>query len=153
MALADKFREILAEYRADLANMEKRRSPTDGLLGFGRGRGDDPCHDSLDSRTAALLREAQEAPPEEGAALMRELLRAPEEGAWPEHAYLMLIALQRHSLGLISRLSAADAEELAAWQQKTYPFYRRLPVQKDVLRALKRQSGKSEQGARSWKRK
>ena len=35
------------------------------------------------------------------------------------------------------RCFRAEARELRLWYEKQYPFYRRMPVQKDILHALK----------------
>ena len=43
-------KQALADYRQDLDNYEKKRKPTDGLLGFGHPLQNDPCHERLDER-------------------------------------------------------------------------------------------------------
>ena len=39
--------QAFADYRQDLENYEKKRKPTDGLLGLGHSLQNDPCHDRL----------------------------------------------------------------------------------------------------------
>ena len=40
--------QAFRDYQSDLENYERKRRPTDGLLGFGRSLKDDACHERLD---------------------------------------------------------------------------------------------------------
>lgn len=138
MTYAPQVRAILDEYAQALEETARQRRPTEGLLGFGRKLGDEPCHEIMDRKIAALTETlladdgAEDA--DEAASL---LLRAEADGAWPEAAKFALIAAQRHLIPLVSRLSRNGAAEMAAWFEKRYPVFRRLPVQKQLLKALK----------------
>ena len=57
--------------------------------------------------------------------------------AWPLAAQWMLRAVERHSVALIPLLHAADAAALEKEYAARYPRWDRLPVQKEVLKALK----------------
>ena len=135
----ERFREILNEYREGLEKDRKNRKPLSGIFGFGAGPGDDPCHEILDRQAGQLMEElgAGEPAPEETAELVNAVFRAEGSEAWPEYARLALIAIQRHTLPLISRMNPGDRAELAAWYEKQYPKHKRLPVQKIILQELK----------------
>lgn len=135
----EKFRVIMDGYREGLENDRKKRKPLSGLFGFGAGPGDDPCHEILDRQTAQLTEEAQseQAGPDETAELVGAVLQAEGNGEWPEYARLALIAIQRHTIPLISGIHPEERAELAAWYEKKYPKRMRLPVQKKILEELK----------------
>ena len=53
--------------------------------------------------------------------------------------YWMLLAVHGLTQPLIARLRPEDAQAMYLWYQKAYPRRERLPVQNQVLEALKRQ--------------
>ena len=126
------------DYRQDLANYEKKRKPTDGLLGFGHSLQDDPCHERLDQRVEQLIRQMGSLSPtaQEASQAIRILLHH-EDAAWPLAAQWMLRALERHALLLIPYLSPNAAEQLHKEYASRYKPWDRLPVQKQVLKTLK----------------
>lgn len=130
--------QAFADYRQDLENYEKKRKPTDGLLGLGHSLQNDPCHERLDDRVAQCVRQicALSPSPREAEQVIRLLLR-PEDAAWPLAAQWMLRALERHALPLIPFLSPDDAAQLQKEYASRYKPWDRLPVQKQVLKALK----------------
>lgn len=139
MEYMDRLQALLADYRADIDRLERSRKPTDGLLGFGKKPGDDACHDKMDERVRALAGEMTADPDADGIApALRLLLNAGTDETWPDHARWMLLAQQRHFLPLIPRLSAGERAELAALYDSLYPRRLRLPVQKQLAKALKR---------------
>ena len=140
MIFRERLDALLEEYDAAVAQLQGKRRWLDGLLGLGKHPGEDPCHDQLDERVKALCDEAsgEEATAGGRLELVEGILRA--EGRWkgPEFARLMLCAIQRHALPLIPLLEGADRARLAEWYAKACPRYRRLPVQEQVLAALKK---------------
>ena len=139
MKASEEFHQLLTAYQEDLDTLAKNRRPGDGVFGFGRAPGDDPCHERFDTRIAELAaRWAQPgADRDEVAELAHLMLRCDRELTLPVYAQGMLVAIQRHTLGLISRLTPDEAREIRIGYEKHYPFYRRVPVQKEILRALK----------------
>ena len=129
------------DYREDLEKAQRKTKPTDGLLGFGRALKDDACHDRFDERieeaVAALC--ALPPSPEDAEKAVRKLLLQ-EAMDLPLSAEWMLRAAERHALSLISFLSPTDAAQILAAYQKRYRPWDRLPKQKEVLQALKKQS-------------
>jgi len=130
--------QAYTDYRQELAEAERKQKPTDGLLGFGRSLKDDACHDRFDERLAqAVERLCAGAPgPEEAERAVRLLLLREGDGAWPLSAQWMLRAAERHSLPLIPFLSREAASALAKAYARHYRPWDRLPVQKQVLKAL-----------------
>ena len=129
---------MIAEYQADLDKLKKSLRLGDGLLGFGKAPGNDPCHAKLDQR-AAELAQAWAQPDRdraEAAELVRLYLSIDKSLALPSYAQGMLVAIQRHTLPLIPRLTPEEARALRAQFVRQYPRFTRMPIQKDVLNAL-----------------
>ena len=136
----ERFRGIIATYVEELEKAEKNRKPFGGLFGFGQGPGDYPCHETMDRQVAELTAEAAdtEESPEETAELVKTVLQAETSRKWPEAARLALLAIQRHTLPLIARMSPEDRGEISAWYADAYPRRRRLPVQRQIVKELGR---------------
>lgn len=130
--------QAFADYRRDLDEFERKRKPTDGLLGFGRSLQDDPCHERFDGRLEEAVRGVCALPPSPGEAARaaRLLLEHNGEGGWPLAAQWMLRAIERHALPLIPYLSAEDAAALLRQYAARYKPWDRLPAQKQVHKAL-----------------
>ena len=143
MKASEEFQRVLAAYQEDLQRLADSLRPGDGILGFGRKPGDDPCHERFDEETAKLAESwAQPSSDrEEAAELARRILRCDQELTLPVYAQVMLIAIQRHVLLLIPRLTEPEAREIRLWFEKQYPYFRRVPVQQEILKALKAKSG------------
>ena len=130
---------MMAEYDAAVVEVQKKRKPLDGVLGLGSHPGDAACHEILDGKVQALCQRAEtEADPGEKKELLEEIYRLPGRWNGPEYARLMLIALQRHTLGLIPGMDVEDRKSMAEWYQKEWPRVQRLPIQDSVLKALKK---------------
>lgn len=134
----DRFQALTENYIEELEKADKNRRPGSGLFGFGHGPGDDPCHEIMDRQVGELAAEAAEASPEETAELVRAILRAEGSIPWREAARLAVLAAQRHTLGLIPGMKAEDRRETADWYEKTYPKRTRLPIQKQIIRELRK---------------
>ena len=133
--------EAFAQYRRDVDSYERRKKPTDGLLGFGRSLQDEPCNERLDEGVAQIAAQAAAAPQlsvEDAAALIKRLLFRDDMDTWPTAAQWMLRAVERHSLPLIPHLTPAEADGILRAYTARYPRWDRLPAQKDILKALKR---------------
>ena len=120
---------------------EKRLKPADGLFGMGERLANAPCHDAFWKALRAFLEgmDVKEAPGQVGQAL-DFIYRAPF--AYPDvhpSVYWMLLAVQGLTQPVITHLRPEDAQALYLWYQKAYPRRERLPVQNQVLEALKRQ--------------
>ena len=118
--------------------LERDRKPGQGLLGFGSGPKDDPCHDRFAEDTEAFLKDLEAAVPTP--AQVREVLafiyRAPLDRPEPLTAYWMMRAVHGLTLPLIGHLTPEDARAMKDVYEKDYPRRDRFPAQKKVLSAL-----------------
>ena len=135
----DMLRRAYEMYREELEAAERKQKPTDGLLGFGRSLKDDACHERFDERVAQAVSDLCDQSPEskEAERAIRLLLLRERDADWQLSAQWMLRAAERHSLALIGFLERADAEALQKAYAARYKPWDRLPVQKQVLQALK----------------
>ena len=131
--------QAFLDYRGEIEAFEKKRRPTDGLLGFGHSLRDDACHDRLDEkveRAAAAI--AGSCPsPEEAERAVRFLLSRAEQ-PWPLAAQWMLRAVDRHCIPLIPFLLPEAAGAIYREYAARYRPFDRLPAQKELLKALKK---------------
>ena len=130
--------QAFRDYQSDLENYERKRRPTDGLLGFGRSLKDDACHERLDGRVAQAVQRISALPPteEDAERVVGFLLSVQDSRAWPLAAEWMLRALERHALPLIPFLSSRAAAGFLEGYARRYKPWDRLPVQRQVYRAL-----------------
>jgi len=134
-----KYQEIINTYIEALAEADKHRKPGSGILGIGPGPGDDPCHVVMDEQVAAMTAEIaeNETDPAVIGELVKAVLQAEKDRKWPEAARWAVLATQRHTIPLISRISKSDREEILEWFEKTYPKRRQVPIQRQIISALK----------------
>ena len=137
--LLNALQEAFAAYRQELEAAQKKRKPTDGLLGFGNSIKDDPCHERFDERVAQAVSAiaAAQPSPTDARRVVRLLLIRDDLQAWHLSAQWMLRAAERHALPLIPFLSREAAAELSEEYTGRYKRWERLPVQKQVIKALK----------------
>lgn len=142
--LLEGLRQAYLVYRKELDEAERKHSPADGLLGFGHSIRDDACHERFDERVSHSVSElcAHSPAPEDAAQAVRLLLLRGPDADWQLSAQWMLRAAERHSLPLIDFLSREDAGILHKAYADLYRPWERLPVQKQVLKALKTRAGK-----------
>ena len=139
MASTDELRGILAVYSEEVNKVQKQRRLFDGVLGMGNHPGYAACHENMDRAVEELCRRTmEEDDPEETAKLSEAVFQAASRWEGPEYACLMLMAIQRHVLPLISCLDPSDRERLAVWYEKQYPKRKRLPVQNEIAAKLKK---------------
>lgn len=133
--------ELYEAYFEQVRAAEKRLKPADGLFGMGEKLSNAPCHDAFWKALQAFLEgmDVKEDPGQAGQAL-DFIYRAPF--SYPDvhqSVYWMLLAVQGLTQPVIAYLRPEDAQALYLWYQKAYPRRERLPVQNQVLEALKRQ--------------
>ncbi len=133
--------QAFLDYRQDLKNCLKKSRLTDGLLGFGHSLKDDSCHDRFDEHVQQAVQEicASDPTPETAEKAVRRLLLPEGDPAqnWPLAAEWMLGAIERHSLPLIPFLPKEAAADILQSYAGRYKPWNRLPVQKDIIKALK----------------
>lgn len=141
MQYLNEIQKLYDSYLDEVRRLEARRGVTDGLLGFGKGSGGDPCHDRFAGDLERLLTAAADAGDAgDLASLLRYIYDAPLAVGERESAYWMLLAVHRLTEPLISLLQTEDAVPIAAAYHKAYPRYKRLPAMKKVAKLLKAQA-------------
>ncbi|MCR4760600.1 MAG: hypothetical protein K5705_10105 [Oscillospiraceae bacterium] len=134
--------DIQAVYRtyfAEAAQAEQNRKPADGLFGIGKKPADDPCHDRFLAALESALQTfaAQKPASGEVRAVLSLIYRMPAEHREPLSVYWMLNAVCGLTQPLIPLLEPADAAALLTQYDADCPRRERLPVQKQIARALK----------------
>ncbi|MBE5803575.1 MAG: hypothetical protein E7316_03585 [Clostridiales bacterium] len=131
-------RSLIDEYLCQVDQLLRDAKPSDGLLGMGKAPQHDPCHEAFDQQVEACLSSAaaQELSSSEASNLAEILLFSEKLRDVPLCAGWMLIAVHRHCLLLVPLLTAQAAADLYERYRKAYPIHRRLPVQRELLKAL-----------------
>ena len=142
MTAHSEIENLYRTYLEQAIRAEENRKIGEGLFGIGKKPADDPCHTQfIDSLQTALDTYADSSP---ASADIKEVLslvfRFPTEHCEPASAYWMLLAAHGTVFKLIPLLSPSDAAELASEYGKLYRRWERLPVQKDVIKALQKAS-------------
>lgn len=135
-------KKLLTEYVATVDELIRKRKPGEGILGMGNGPQDHPCHGQFDEQVQALIAQAVSSTlsAEKAMQIVSCLLDSEDMGHGVQCAQLMLIAMQRHCLPLIPKLSAADAKKLLDGYCSRYTVFKRFPAQKEIIKALKQQA-------------
>ena len=139
----DALRQLYADYLEQAHSLERNRRLGEGLFGFGRRPADDPCHElfvKAVSETMLALAEEQDAATV--AEAMRWICDAPlmfpDE---PPSIYWVLMAAHGGMLAGISSLGIQDAKALYDHYDLTWPREKRMPLQQQVHKALKKAAG------------
>lgn len=138
MTILEKVQRLYESYLEQARQVERKRKPLEGVLGFGPRTSDAPCHDRFATALEALLNTAANEGLESGEAraVLEHIYWAPKENPEPAVAYWMLTAVHGKTLELIRHLSREDGEALWAEYNGAYRRRERLPVQNQVLAAL-----------------
>ena len=128
-----------ASYFGEVERLRQNGKATDGLLGLGGGPASDGCQDRFAEQAQAAFRNlsGRGLPPEELREVLEYAYRIPLDYREDQVVYWMLLAVQGATLPLVEALAAGDAAALAEAYRRDYPRFTRLPVQKQVLTALK----------------
>ena len=139
MSRIEEIRSLYENYIDKVMELERKRKPTDGLLGFGTSPSQDPCHDAfadeLEKELAAFT--AGNPGSAETAEILEYMIRIPTSHEEPKSVYWMLLAVHSLAIDLTKHLDREDAKRLAAIYAKLYPRWERLPNMTKLLKALK----------------
>jgi len=141
---AARMNRLLEDYLDAAWQQERNRKPSE-LFGLKFGPSDDPLHDSFAKDMAELLGGFASEKPDSTSlrTVLAKLFGAAKEYPDPKSAHWMLVAIQGLAKELIPCLSREDAAALAENYESAWPRRARLPVQDDVLRALKKAAKES----------
>ena len=128
-------------YLDEVDEVMRRKKPGDGIFGAANGPQHHPCHARFDQLVGELTAQlsASSLSAEAAADIVGFLLHDESLDRGVDCARWMLLAVQRHCLPLIPRLSPDDAHSLCTWYEERYPRSMRFPAQEDIIKALRKQ--------------
>ncbi len=140
-------KQIYDDYFTDVRELQARRNPMEGLLGFGKRADDDPCHERFADRLGQKLSDFAKTSPASGevCSVLRFVYEVPHEYKNASMVYWMLLAVQGLTDELIPLLKTEDAASLSALFADLYPKNSRLPSQQKIASRLCLQAGAKEQ--------
>ena len=132
---------LIEEYAEKAAELERNRKLGEGLFGITPGPADNPAHDKFVEDLRQMLGQfaAQDPPSEQVLPVLESVYDAAQAHQAVKSAYWMLMAVHGLTVDLIPRLNQADAAELLSRYEAQFPRRVRMPVQKQVISALKKQ--------------
>ena len=141
-------RERYRAYEAEVEELERNRKPFEGILGMKGGPADNPCHDRFAEELRAQFADFAASGPDsaEVRSVLDFVYREPLDYPGANCANWMLQAVQSLTKELIPFLTPEDADALAGRFEEDYPSHRRLPVQVELLKLL-RKAGTAAQAA------
>lgn len=147
MTTATEIQEIYTRYEQKLEKAAKAASPFAGAFNMGDDPRKHPCnelfYEETEEYTASLLNSTDTA---EITRTVQWILTYPAEHKG-ENTYWFSYAAMRHAVGLIPRMEQQAASEMLAAFRELYPKEEWLPVQQEVVSALKKRAGEKERSA------
>lgn len=139
MELINEIYALYDAYIQKVADLEKNRKITDGLLGITKGPKDDPCHDQFAEDLETKLKELAAAGPgpDDTRMFLEYVYTVPLRHKDNKMVYWMFTAAHMLALDLIGFLDQPGAQRLYEQYSHDYPRWERLPAQKKTLKALK----------------
>ena len=138
MTASEKINEVIEAYLEKSEEVLKKSKPSDGLLGFGDDPRRNPCHEQFYGDMGRTVEEICEddLTEDEAYCAVMTILEAGRKRECPNMCKWMLVACQGHTIPLLSYLSAQSKEKLKKWYDDNVPKRTRLPVEKEVYRAI-----------------
>lgn len=129
---------LYAAYLEKAETLERERKPGQGLFGFGQTPADDPCHEAFVLGLKEMLACFQKAgiASERLYEILDFVFHAPQEHREPASVYWTLIAAHSAAVEAAAALRPEHAQRLCERYDSDYPRRTRLPVQKQVMKAL-----------------
>ena len=134
----DELNKRIEEYISYCEELFKSANPFAGVFGFSGGPKEDKGHrefyDDVGIMTDRVLNEGEQ----EKISQMAEALLFSVSSAEKEHpAYWMIRAINGHALKLIPELAPERKNELLKRFSATFPKNKRLPIEEQLVKALK----------------
>lgn len=131
-------KNIINDYIDRCESLVTAAKPLDGLFGFGADPRKDECHERFyaDMQTAvdAMVKEPIAA--DEAYAVADLILTFGSEPDCPDVAHWTLISVQKLLLPLLPLMEEQHKHALYQWYNAHVPRFERLPIQKEVIKAL-----------------
>lgn len=140
MIYSEKFNLRTDEYEKQIDELMEAKSPFAGVFGIGHHPKNDPCHLVYYKDIQKMVDEfiASDPDAEEADDFAETLLKADFERGGSESFQMdmMYVPVQGFVISLAPYMSEAKKAELGGWFADAVPKRRRLPIQKDVCKAL-----------------
>ena len=138
MEICNEINKLIDNYIAEVNTVIENSKPSDGLLGFGSGPKDHPCHMDFYNKMEALMQSfAASSPDADSANAAAEILiKCSSEKPCPQEAYWMLVVIQQLATPTIKYLSSDERSALKSWYDDNIPRRTRLPIQKTLYKEL-----------------
>lgn len=135
----EKLKAIYDGYTAELAKVYREAKPADGLFGWGEDPRKDPCHMRFYEGVEKWAETFLASGPENEAVFeaVRFLLETPDRHR-EQHCFWFMFAAQGLTREMIPQLRKDQCAALLAYYEETYPKRERMPVQKEVVKRLKK---------------
>lgn len=131
--------QIYNTYYEKAADVRSKASPLAGIWGMGDDPRKDHCHDAFYEAVQDWVgRFALSAPAPDAVLEAVKWILAAALAHKNEDVYWYLYAAHGLTLPLIPRLDPGDCKALFQWYDASYPKRDRLPVQRQVWKALKK---------------
>ena len=141
MSVTEQLELIYSEYAERAEQAEQESGLFDGVLGMGSDPKKDPCHMAFYERLEAWVSDfrKQQPGPEEAFEAAEYILMAADSRRG-QNTYWFCYAAQGLAEKLVNLLRPEQCRDLAERYEACYPRRDRMPVQKNVLRRLKKRS-------------
>lgn len=139
-SILQKITSATDEYIETTNTLIANRKFGEGIFGLNDHAKNDPCHMNYFNYIEKTVNEAVEGDisREDAEDLTEYLLKAHSELKSNNLAAWMLIVIQKLAMPLIPLLSAEKKSELLEWYTEYVPRLQRLPIQNDIVKALKK---------------
>ena len=126
--------KLIEDYIAQVKEAARTSKPLSGLFGMKGGISDSPCHLAFYN----ALKEVTESEDCDAYETVGLLLRADSAYEAPKAGLFMLTAVQGLAIPLVEKLSAGQKAEFRQYFDEKIPRRKRLPVQDQLYKALKK---------------
>lgn len=127
-------KNLIEDYIAEVRSVSKSSKPLAGVFGFKGGVGDSPCHMAFYN----AMKEVTESDDCDAYEAVDLLIRADSAYEAPNSAKFMLTAAQGLAIPFVEKLSDEQKAEFLKYFDDNIPKRKRLPVQDQLYKALKK---------------
>ena len=138
--MTEQLKKLTENYISETDALLANRKFGEGMFGMADSARNSPIHMEYYNAVEAIIKEGLAGSLDSATAdeTVQFLLTAEEAFPCSTLASWMLVAIQNHALPLIPLMSKEKREELFTWFNKHVPRLQRLPVQREIIKALKK---------------